>query len=311
MFKKILKYILPQAVYEIIRRFYFWVKLPPGYEQGQIQILKTFLEEIRQEVHTQKIRAAIVDTKLNTILYGLPKRENGIVELLQRTLQYDYPGLFEAERVINDLRGNPINLEQRYSTRLKNLASIDIINFSGKAALDIGCGDGNLLKSIVRQFTSLKSVVGIDSVAQDWPSSPEDQPFEISFIQTNPFDYLLNLSAESFDVVTMVSYLETLTPIEQIQLIDLAFRRLKSGGTLYIEIPNLRDPEVISDTYWMDPRHLRPISANLLIQTATRVGNFHAGVFDDQDTYIPWIDYLAAGDNQRTRHPDFVLILHK
>lgn len=311
MFKKVIKILLPNAIYGIMRRFYFWLKLPPGYEQQQIQTLQKFLDEMRLEIHSQKIRAAIVDTKLNSILYGLPQREDRIVELVQRALLYDYPGLLEAEQVIQSLRGNPLLLEQRYATRIRNLLMNNMLNTSGESALHIGCENGNILEYFARQLPHLKAAVGIGLIGKEDQTKPGNQIFETQFIQTSPFDYLLNLSEESFDFITIIRYLELLTPIEQTHLIELAFRRLRPGGTLYIEIPNLRDPEVMADTYWIEPRHLRPISASLLMQTAARVGKFDAGVFDSEDAYVSWNNYQLPDRDQRKSYPDFVLTLRK
>ncbi len=90
--------------------------------------------------------------------------------------------------------------------------------------------------------------------------------------QGDPVSVLLSAREPRYDLITSVRIYERLSPREQSLLITLALERLKPGGALYLELPNLDSDEVAQDLYWRDSKVFRPYSLSAIRERARKLG---------------------------------------
>lgn len=130
----------------------------------------------------------------------------------------------------------------------------------GCVVLDIGCGEGGLLKAL-RLFRNDARLIGMDKESQTLPAG-------ITFFKINILEEKLPLDDNSIDYAFMTHVLEHLHNPGDI-LSELQ-RVLKPGGKIYIEAPSIRSCYVPSISFnlkdgmpvnfYDDPSHIRPYS---------------------------------------------------
>jgi O-antigen chain-terminating methyltransferase len=76
--------------------------------------------------------------------------------------------------------------------------------------------------------------------------------------------YLRGLPDRSVGAVTSFQMVEHMPFETVIALLDEALRVLKTGGLLILETPNPQNVLVGSQTFWIDPTHLKPIPSQTL-----------------------------------------------
>ena len=125
----------------------------------------------------------------------------------------------------------------------------------GGSIFDAGCGRGEWIK-LMRQY-------GFDCTGVDenpYMSKDSNQPIHIG----NALEEIKHLPEESQSIISAFHLLEHLQCGLIISFIENAFKALKPGGILIIEMPNSENIEVASSSFWLDPSHLRPIPVAFL-----------------------------------------------
>lgn len=125
----------------------------------------------------------------------------------------------------------------------------------GGSIFDAGCGRGEWIKLMLKY--------GFDCIGVDknpYMSNGSNQSIRIG----NALEEIKLLPEESQSIISAFHLVEHL-PLElTISFIKNAFKALKPGGILIMEMPNTENIEVASSSFWIDPSHLRPIPASLL-----------------------------------------------
>ncbi len=94
--------------------------------------------------------------------------------------------------------------------------------------LDVGCGDGTLLRVL---NGVIRSGVGID------PDAPEADDGRVRFVRGfYPDDFADD--GEAFDVIVGLAVLEHLTPDQQSAMAAACFRHLRPKGRLVLTVPS-------------------------------------------------------------------------
>ena len=143
--------------------------------------------------------------------------------------------------------------------------------------LDLGCGDGVLLRAAQRAgFSRLTGVDGAPGMVA--------RAHEIGSTFVAQGDLLATLREErdaQFDVVIAFDVLEHLEPDEQLALLDASFRVLAPGGRLILHVPNGEGPFVGSVLYG-DATHVMAFTSNSLRQLFRATGFSRFEFFEDR-----------------------------
>jgi SAM-dependent methyltransferase len=132
--------------------------------------------------------------------------------------------------------------------------------------LDLGCGRGILIEMLAQK--------GISAIGCD--SEPEMvnicKAKGILCIQDNVIHFL-ETTNQTFDGICCGHIIEHMPPDVFLNLIKLAYSRLKKGGKLLIVTPNPEDVRVITYYFWLDLTHIRPYP-KLVIEEVLRHHGF-------------------------------------
>ena len=126
--------------------------------------------------------------------------------------------------------------------------------FEGCAnVLDIGCGHGEFLELMAE-----KSIggYGID-IESDAVQFCADRGLRAE--QAEALEHLAGLTDESLDGVFISQVVEHMTPGELIEMVGLAYQRMKPGGCVVVETPNPQCLLIFASFFYADLSHVQPI----------------------------------------------------
>jgi len=166
-----------------------------------------------------------------------------------------------------------------YYNYIRNIRKkyLNYFNMSSKV-LDIGCGDGVLMKYLQEEGYS---VYGIDTDLQAVTHCVKNnlsvfQKDAISFLQKNK---------NSFGSIICCHVIEHI-PINQIaQFIECCYNTLLNNGILLIITPNVHTLEGTAN-FWNDPSHIRPYTIPCLEKLLTKAGFEIIEIGYDKNTKI-------------------------
>jgi SAM-dependent methyltransferase len=115
--------------------------------------------------------------------------------------------------------------------------------------LDLGCGPGDLLAAF--RHAGYTALSGVDISAEQVAIARNSFP---GVVQGDLFDYLRQPDIGPFDLITAFDLLEHLTRDEAIEFLRLVHGKLRSGGTLILQLPN-GDSPFAGSVYWSDLTH--------------------------------------------------------
>ena len=133
-------------------------------------------------------------------------------------------------------------------------------HFKKGAVLDIGSYDGRLLYELSNEFLSSVAIYGVEPDKTVKPI--------IDYVQWENFAtvYLLGLE---FDLITMGHVLEHLP--DALEMLEMCRVMLTRKGLLFIEVPNLCQPQVQLEPYWT-AQHLWYFSTHALEALLMKAG---------------------------------------
>lgn len=131
------------------------------------------------------------------------------------------------------------------------------------SVLDIACGDGALIDYLNRLGHAARGVDG--------------DPVNVSKAQAQGLPVRLGdafrLADEAaVDAITLVHFVEHLTPEQLVELLGHCASLLRDEGRLVILTPNYADWTVASEIFWLDPTHVRPYPRALLEKMLRGIG---------------------------------------
>jgi O-antigen chain-terminating methyltransferase len=182
---------------------------------------------------------------------------------------------------------------------------------AGGAWLDIGCGRGEWLALAAARG---RSVSGIDanSVAVEHCRS-----HGLRAESCDALDYLRSTEDDSLGVITLFHIVEHLPAGYLLQLMPLAFQKLRAGGLIAIETPNPGNLLMGSHFFWNDPTHRRPLPEALLTFMLEYAGFGvirRAGMNDfPPENHLPWaeIDVIRQVDSLLYNARDYGVLARK
>lgn len=136
----------------------------------------------------------------------------------------------------------------------------------GLPVLDLGCGSGVFLE-LVRETG--RSGVGVE-LADEAVQIARGKGLNI--VQDQVLHFLETQPAASYGAIYCAHLIEHLVPADAVCLLAECSRVLVPNGRLIVITPNPVSLYVISETFWLDPTHVRPYPAPLLERMMLRAG---------------------------------------
>ncbi len=172
--------------------------------------------------------------------------------------------------------------------------------------VDIGCGRGEFIELMQEVQISAKGIDLDEGMLEAGLSLGLDMEIGdgLSFLRTMKDDSAIAVTA--FHVVEHISF-------DELQdLMKEAKRVLKPGGLLILETPNPENIRVSSETFYLDPTHLRPIPSDLLTFVAEYHGYFRSMILRLQESKLLSAQkYANIGQVIEGVSPDYAIIAQK
>jgi O-antigen chain-terminating methyltransferase len=200
-----------------------------GHYRDEHQALHTRLDEEVRELR-QRVRAATVAPTGATVPSAATLPE------------FDYPRFEEK------FRGKEEEIRRRqefYLPILKDAAPV----------LDVACGRGEMLGLLREQGIAAR---GVDLDA-DMVQHCLDQKLPVE--RADALAYLEAQPDKSLGAVFSAQFVEHLPVAAYSRLVALAYRKLRKGGRLILETQNPECLAIYSQTFYLDPTHVRPVPA--------------------------------------------------
>jgi len=119
--------------------------------------------------------------------------------------------------------------------------------------LDLGCGRGEFVELLRDEGVAVRGVdLNEDSVAY---ARERGLPVE----RGDAFEVLGAAADDSLGGVVAFHVIEHLEPPRLLELLSLAYRKLKPGGFLLLETPNPQCLLVFAESFYLDFTHVRPV----------------------------------------------------
>lgn len=206
------------------------------------------LEKQRSELLVQQQRLSMF---LREVRSRLPENlSEGQVRQMTEGVNDEIASLYaEFEDVF---RGPREEIKERLKVYLPRLEKIK------SPVLDLGCGRGEWLQLLSEHEIAGRGVDLNPSMISRCVA------LGLDVTRSDALAYLRTLPDKSLGAVTSFHMIEHLPFETVIAIVDEALRVLESGGLLILETPNPQNALVGSQTFWIDPTHIRPIPSQTL-----------------------------------------------
>lgn len=128
----------------------------------------------------------------------------------------------------------------------------------GQTVVDLGCGGGEWL-GLLRQW-------GIRPLGVDYNGlntlALKQQGYAV--VRDDAVGWLSCQPQATVAAITAFHLVEHLSAASLLAMLQQALRVLRPGGLLLLETPNPENLMVATQTFWLDPTHVRPLPAELL-----------------------------------------------
>jgi 2-polyprenyl-3-methyl-5-hydroxy-6-metoxy-1,4-benzoquinol methylase len=131
--------------------------------------------------------------------------------------------------------------------------------------LDIGCGRGVFLQLLAEAHIE---AIGIDH-SQEALAVCREKGFQVCSEDARTY---LRAKSESFGGIFCSHVIEHMGYDDALAFLQLCSRALRPGGHLLLITPNPEDLGVISNSFWLDPTHVRPYPQLLLKAMLVQAG---------------------------------------
>ena len=162
-------------------------------------------------------------------------------------------------------RGSYDDVRSRFAEYLPELERVGAGSWNG-SVLDLGSGRGEWLDILKEAKLHAEGVESAPRLSQ--------QALERGVLvhERDALEYLRNADANRYGAITAFHLIEHLAGEAQLTLMESCYSALRPGGIILIEWPNIEDIRVATQSFWLDPTHVRPLPHNLLVFMAEYVG---------------------------------------
>ena len=180
---------------------------------------------------------------------------------------------------------------QKYSTYRAVLKNAGL---EGRSILDVGCGRGGFLRWLKQNSSWPGQCCGVDADLRSIPKEEE----EGSLTYKQGYAFSLPVADDSQDILSYFHVLEHIRDLDRV--LQEAFRALKPGGHLLIEVPDAeRYPtQPIGTAFWIGIRehvnHFSPLALALALQRhGFQISNMERGMLPTPEFTYPSLIILA------------------
>jgi len=231
--------------------------------ERSIEVTQRIVGDVQSEL-------AAIRRQVRALETAQPRDEQMTPSSLNR-LESNNPASSEPSSFISDalyagiedvFRGSESSITARAAEYLPLLNEID----PSAPLLDLGCGRG--------EWISLVSSTGRTAFGVDHNALFVDQCVTngLDVSRADLIEALRGQEAGSLGAVTLFQVLEHLQFDQVVEILDLSLQTLIPGGVLIAEVPNAKNLQVGSGTFWIDPTHNRPWYPELLEFLARHTG---------------------------------------
>lgn len=154
-------------------------------------------------------------------------------------------------------RGSRVEIKKRLNVYVFALNEIFPRDYQIKG-LDLGCGRGEWLE-IARENNY--SIEGLDS---DSSMVNYCQNLGLNAKNEDVVKFVKKMNDDQFDLITAFHLVEHLSLEDLKTLFENSYRILKDNGVFIVEFPNISNIFVGSNSFWIDPTHLRPLNSEIV-----------------------------------------------
>jgi SAM-dependent methyltransferase len=133
---------------------------------------------------------------------------------------------------------------------------------SDQVWVDIGAGRGHFLDFLLQQGVSHHQLFGVEPDPGSYKEIRQ-KPYPSCSMLADAF--LMQLEDESLDFISMLHVAEHIPWEDFCVIVALAYRRLKKGGRIIVEVPNINTIKTAATNFWLDPTHIRPLVRETLV----------------------------------------------
>lgn len=151
----------------------------------------------------------------------------------------------------NENRGDENDIARRQEIYLDVFKDCDNV-------LDIGCGRGEFVTLLTKNGISAK---GID-VSKEFVQYCQEKGLQVE--QADMFEYLKKAEDHSLGGIFCSQVIEHIMPDQILQLLNLANQKLKDNAPIILETINPQNVVAVSNWFYMDPTHIRPVHPKTL-----------------------------------------------
>ena len=237
--------------------------------ERSIEVTQQIVGEIQSQLAAIRRQVRALETAQTSDKQVEPDKQ-GVPPSLNRS-EINEPPSYARSSLISDalyagiedvFRGSESSITARAAEFLPLLNEID----PTAPLLDLGCGRG--------EWISLVNSTGRTAFGVDHNSLFVDQCVTngLDVTRADLIEALRGQEAGSLGAITLFQVLEHLQFDQVVEILDLSLQALIPGGVLIAEVPNAKNLQVGSGTFWIDPTHNRPWYPELLEFLARHTG---------------------------------------
>ena len=202
-------------------------------------------------------------------------------------------------------RGSRALIQQRLEVYLPFVQPV-CAAYPEALVLDLGCGRGEWLELLQKNAIS---AMGVDLDAGMLEAC---QKLNLKVQSQDALEFLKQLQDGSASVISAFHLVEHL-PFEHVKdLVAECHRVLKPGGLLIMETPNPENFMVATQSFYLDPTHLRPIPPDLLAFVPEYLGYESVKILRLQETAgVKTNPNLSMLDVLTGASPDYAVVAQK
>lgn len=207
----------------------------------------------------ERAQTSVVDRQFHRILDDLQELRRGAHDSLAARVTQP-AGAAEPllpEAFYRELERQFRGTSEQIRGRLEAYRSY-FLPLQGQTVVDLGCGGGEWL-GLLSQWGL--TPLGVDSNHLNI-TALEQGGYVV--VHDDAVRWLSRQPSESVAAITAFHLVEHLSPVSLLEMLQGVRRVLKPGGLFLIETPNPENLMVATQTFWLDPTHLRPLPADLL-----------------------------------------------